>query len=71
MTEKGLAQKHGVVSELKLMGLQTLIKLIKETAKNKHQPMLVTKMETVLSKFDLAVFKEVKYRDYRSAFNQN
>ena len=57
------------VTELKLLSLTDLIKMVKLVAESSIQAeRLVEALDQILSTFHLAVYKEIKYTDYRSAF---
>ena len=55
---------------MSLIMLSDLIKMTKKQAKIMKVPEMSTMTDAVLEKFDLALYKEIKYTDYRSAFTE-
>lgn len=56
--------------ELNLLNLSSLIKMLHQVAQTSaSKSKLLSTLELILSKFHMAVHKEIKYTDYRSTFS--
>ena len=53
---------------MSLIMLSDLIKMVRRQAKILKVPEMSTMTDCVLEKFHLALYKEIKYTDFRSAF---